>query len=181
MIAAHPLAGIGLGNFKTLMPMYTDPGVRTDTIGHNAYLEVAAEMGIPQLAVFLAILFFSYQSLEQTRRRVQHSGPKLLSEAALGLEAGLVGYAVGALTISAEYQKLFWLILCLSMCLPALARDIVPAGEEQPVHGLGPAFRRAPAGALSTGSSRKSRSAASQPSISNEGLAATVRKQGNLA
>ena len=181
MIAAHPFAGVGLGNFKVSMPVYTDPGVRTDTIGHNAYLEVAAEMGIPQLLVFLGILFFSYRSLEQTRRRVQHSGPKLLSEAALGLEAGLVGYAVGALTISAEYQKLFWLVLCLSMCLPALARDIVPAGEEQPVHGLGSAFRRAPARALPTGSSRKAGPATSQPSISDEGLAATVRKQGNLA
>lgn len=124
MVDAHPLAGVGLGNFKQLMPTYTDPGVRTDTIGHNAYLEVAAEMGIPQLLIFLGILFFSYRSLAETRRIAQHSGPELLYEAALGLEAGLVGYAVGALTISAEYQKLFWLVLCLSMCLPLLARDI---------------------------------------------------------
>lgn len=129
MVEAHPLAGVGLGNFKELMPRYADPGVRTDTIGHNAYLEVAAEMGIPQLLIFLGIVFFSYRSFEQARRKVQHSGPKLLSEAALGLEAGLVGYAVGALTISAEYQKLFWLVLCLSMCLPALVRDLAPAEE----------------------------------------------------
>jgi O-antigen ligase len=133
MIVAHPLAGIGLGNFKELMPTYADVGVRSDTIGHNAYLEVAAEMGIPQLLVFLAILFFSYRSFEQTRAKTQHSEPKLIYEAALGLEAGLIGYAVGAVTISAEYQKLFWLVLCLSMCLPALARDLVPAGEKPAV------------------------------------------------
>jgi len=181
MIAAHPVAGVGLGNFKELMPTYTDPGVRTDTIGHNAYLEVAAEMGIPQLVIFLGILFFSYRSFERTRRKVQHSGAKLLYEAALGLEAGLVGYAVGAVTISAEYQKLFWLVLCLSMCLPALARDLAPADEKPPVRGLRPAFGRAPARALSTGPSGKAGSATSQPSICNEGLAATVRKQGNLA
>jgi O-antigen ligase len=180
MIVAHPVAGVGLGNFKELMPAYTDLGVRTDTIGHNAYLEVAAEMGIPQLVIFLGILFFSYRSFEQTRRKAQHSGPKLLYEAALGLEAGLVGYAVGALTISAEYQKLFWLVLCLSICLPPLARDRVPAAGPQ-VRRLGSAFGRAPARALSTGSSGKAGPATRQPSISDEGLAATVRKQGNLA
>jgi O-antigen ligase len=123
MVGTHPFAGVGLGNFKQLMPAYTDPGVRTDTIGHNSYLEVAAEMGIPQLLIFLGILFFSYRSFEQTRVKMEHSEQKLLYEAALGLEAGLVGYAVGAITISAEYQKLFWLVLCLSMCLPTLAQD----------------------------------------------------------
>ena len=129
MIVAHPIVGVGLGNFKELMPAYSDPGVKTDTIGHNAYLEVAAEMGIPQLLIFLGILFFSYRSFEQTREKTERLGPKVLYEAALGLEAGLVGYAVGALTISAEYQKLFWLVLSLSACLPALAQKLVPAGE----------------------------------------------------
>jgi O-antigen ligase len=182
MIAAHPLAGIGLGNFKTLMPMYTDPGVRTDTIGHNAYLEVAAEMGIPQLAVFLAILFFSYQSLEQTRRRVQHSGPKLLSEAALGLEAGLVGYAVGALTISAEYQKLFWLILCLSMCLPALARDIVPADEKPAFPEPNLKSRRTPAWQQAIGSlPKRGRSGESSIAGGSPSIEASRQPEGRRA
>jgi hypothetical protein len=154
--------------------------VRTDTIGHDAYLEVAAEMGIPQLVIFLGIVLFSYRSLEQTRRKVQPSGPKLLYDAALGLEAGLVGYAVGALTISAEYQKLFWLVLCLSMCLPALARNMVPAAEEVPLRGLGSALGRTPARALSGEPSGKVGSTTRQPSISDEGLATTVRNQGSL-
>src|SRR5262249_35862993 len=122
MVGTHPFAGVGLGNFKQLMPANADPGVRTDTIGHNSYLEVAAEMGIPQLMIFLGILFFSYRSFEQTRVKMEHSEQKLLYEAALGLEAGLVGYAVGGMTISAEYQKLFWLVLFLSMSLPTLAQ-----------------------------------------------------------
>ena len=137
MIKAHPVAGVGLGNFKELMPRYADPGVRSDNIGHNSYVEVAAEMGIPQLLIFVGILFFSYRSFEQTRQKVQDSGPKLLYEAALGLEAGLIGHAVGALTLSAEYQKLFWLVLCLSMCLPALARQVVPADERRTVRARG--------------------------------------------
>jgi O-antigen ligase len=157
MVKAHPMAGVGLGNFKELMPRYTDPGVNVDTISHNSYIEVAAEMGIPQLLVFVGIVFFSYRSFEQTRRKVQHSNAKLLYDAALGLEAGLIGHAAGALTMSAEYQKLFWLVLCLSMCLSALVRDVAPADEKRLGRGLAAAWERTPAQALSTGSWRRAR------------------------
>jgi O-antigen ligase len=130
MVRNHPVVGVGLGNFKELMPRYADPGVTHENIAHNSYIEVAAEMGIPQCLIFLAILFFSYRSFEQVRRRTKHSGPKLVYDAALGLEAGLIGHAVGAVTFSAEYQKLFWLVLCLSMCLPALVRGMTAADEK---------------------------------------------------
>ncbi len=153
MVKAHPLVGVGLGNFKELMPRYTDPGARVDNIGHNSYLEVAAETGIPQLLIFVGILFSSYRSFEQVRRRMEHSGPKLIYEMALGLEAGLVGHAVGALTLSAEYQKLLWLVLCLSMCLPALVRDIAPADEGPAVRAPGLPSWRTPARQPAIGSS----------------------------
>jgi hypothetical protein len=171
MIAAHPLDGVGIGNFKVLMPRYVDSDVKNDTIAHNSYLEVAAEMGIPQLLIFLGIMFFSGRSFEQIRRRVKHSGPKFVYKAALGLEAGLAGYAVGALTISAEYQKLFWLVLCLSMCLPALARDISPADERVAVPASKLPSWRPPARPI--GSSR----APSQPSVPSEESGGSNAKQ----
>ncbi len=46
MIEAHPIAGIGLGNFKPLMPSYMvlPPGMKpnVDTLAHNMFIEVAA-------------------------------------------------------------------------------------------------------------------------------------------
>ena len=141
MVKAHPLVGVGLGNFNELMPRYADPGVTHENIAHNSYLEVAAEMGIPQCMIFLAMLFFSYRSFSQVRRKVQQSGPKLVYETALGLQAGLLGHAVAALTFSAEYQKLFWLVLYLSMCLPALVRDMALVDERPAVRARGLLFR----------------------------------------
>jgi O-antigen ligase len=120
MIRAHPLAGIGLDNFKILMPLYADPKARVDTIAHNVYVEIAAEMGVPGLLVFLAILYFSYHTLQQTSRRLQGSGPQFLRQVALGLQAGLVGCAVALFFVSGQYQKLLWLMVFLSMCLPSL-------------------------------------------------------------
>jgi putative inorganic carbon (HCO3(-)) transporter len=133
MIADHPLLGVGLGRFKPLMPQYADPGTPIDTMAHNTYIEVAAELGLPTLVVFLAIPFFSYRSLEKARQRAEVAGREFPYYAALGLQAGLVGYMVGAFFLSAEYQKLFWLSLLLSMCLPRLVRARRARPEAIPV------------------------------------------------
>jgi O-antigen ligase len=153
MIGHHPLFGIGLGNFKPLMPFYADPGTTVQTMAHDAYVEIAAEMGILQLLIFVGILFFSYRSFAQVRRQAKQSGPISAYVVALGLEAGLIGYAVGAVTLSAQYQKLFWLVLCLSMCVPALMRDTVPV-EESAARGLRPSSWRGALSNSSTGSPR---------------------------
>lgn len=142
MIASHPWVGVGLGNFKPLMPQYADPGTPIHTIAHNTYVEVAAELGLPTLGVFLAIPVFSYLSLERVRKRSRRAGREFPHYAALGLQAGLVGYMVGAFFLSAEYQKLFWLVIMLSMCLPYLrfrraGMPLNPMAEERLVEPLG--------------------------------------------
>ena len=132
MIAAHPLAGVGLGNFKWVIRRFMDDadeqkrealwrqGVNAATIAHNTYLEVAAELGLPALAVFASILFFVYRSLERASKRARAVGSVFLYDAARGLQAGFVGFLVGGCTISAEYTKFLWLVVFLSMCLPQL-------------------------------------------------------------
>lgn len=120
MIRAHPFTGIGLGNFKILMPLYGGPGAKVDSIAHNAYVEIAAEMGIPALLIFLAMLYFSHRTLQQVSRRQQVSGRKLLRQAAFGIQGGLLGSAVALFFVSGQYQKLLWLMVFLSMCLPGL-------------------------------------------------------------
>jgi len=119
MIKRHPLTGIGLGEFKPQMLAYADPGVGFSSIAHNTYIEVAAETGLPNFIVFLTMLFFTYRSLSQVRRRASDSGPPLVYLAATGIQAGFVGFLVGAFFLSAEYMKLFWLSIFLSMVLPS--------------------------------------------------------------
>ncbi len=120
MIQAHPLVGIGLGNFKPLMAVYADPDVKVESVAHNVYIEIAAEMGIPALLVFAGIMYFSYRTASQVRRRLVRSGPPLLQQTALGFQAGLLGFAVACLFVSAEYQKLYWLMVFLSVCMAPL-------------------------------------------------------------
>jgi len=120
MIKAYPLTGVGLGNFKAVMVGYADPNADINSIAHNTYLEIAAELGIPALLLFLVLIGVSCSSLGRARRRALQLESSLLSQAALGMEAGIVGFAVAICFLSAEYQKLFWLMILLSMCIPGL-------------------------------------------------------------
>ena len=131
MVLRHPLTGIGLGEFKPQMPDYADPGFTGSSIAHNTYLEVAAETGLPNFVVFVGMLFFTYRSLSRVRRRTSDSGPAIVYLAATGLQAGFVGYLVGVFFLSAEYLKLFWLYMFLSMVLPSFLP--VRAEEQQKI------------------------------------------------
>jgi O-antigen ligase len=122
MIEAHPLTGIGLGNFKPLMPFYRDKNSQTDSVAHNTFLEVAAEMGLPTLLIFLGILYWSYRALGKARQRAEREHLPLLESAALGLQAALAGFCVGACFMSAEQVKLLWLTVALAACFPNLVR-----------------------------------------------------------
>ena len=131
MFETHPLFGVGVGNFKTLMPQYAAPGVQIDTIAHNTYIEYLAEMGPAGLLLFLAITFCAFHSLRKVRKRTRGPGPpSLLYLASLSLESGILGYMVGAFFLSAEYEKLLWVVIFLSACLPDLVQPLQPLEPE---------------------------------------------------
>jgi len=123
MMETHPIAGIGLGNFKPLVRGYEQRDEADDHIAHNAYIEIGAEMGLPALFVFLGILFSSYLTLGRVRARAFRARQPFVWQAALGLQAGLLGAAVAIFFVSGQYQKLLWLAIFLSMCMPEVVRS----------------------------------------------------------
>jgi len=137
MVKAHPITGVGLGNFKAEAPYYAAPGVDLNNIAHNTYVEMAAELGVPGLMMFLAIIFFTFLSLRRSRRRALRNNSDLIYRVASGLQAGLAGFCISILFLSAAFLKLFWFAVFVSACLPVL---------------LGLAQRQQQAAALPTGS-----------------------------
>jgi O-antigen ligase len=58
MVEAHPFFGVGFGHFNTaFFDYYKDGGILFEGFsgGHNTFLTLAAELGIPGLALFLGI------------------------------------------------------------------------------------------------------------------------------
>lgn len=132
MVAKHPLLGVGLGNFKALVLEYETGTFKEQSLAHNTYLEIAAELGVPTLLLFLALLFSTYRTLEKVRRTSRQSKNSFLELAALGMEAGLAGYCVDAFTVSIQYLKDFWLVIFLAMCMVNIAR-VAAKKEEKPL------------------------------------------------
>jgi len=131
MIKSHPVTGIGLGNFKSEMPAYNLPGNTYDSIAHNMFIEVAAELGLPAFVLFLAIFCSTYLAMGKIRN--QSNSPPLVKTAASALQAGLVGLAASGCFVSAEYQKTTWSALAVMACLVPLAKLRAPTTKPRVV------------------------------------------------
>jgi O-antigen ligase len=133
MIRQNPLTGVGLGNFKRLVTQYEGSDVDLEKIAHNTYIEIAAEMGIPSLLVFLCILFAAYRTLSRVHKNA--ANPSFYFTVATAMQAGLVGCVVSIMFISCEKQKFLWFLVFLVPCLESLAFAAEPEkiAEPQPV------------------------------------------------
>lgn len=121
MIRTHPLLGIGLGGFKPQVGKYTE-NPKLSKMAHNTYLELAAELGVVCLLVYLWLLWETYRSLAWTRRIAARYNATLLHSLVTGLQGGLIGYLVSSFFLSAEYVKWFWFYVFLSIALACITR-----------------------------------------------------------
>ena len=119
MIADNPVFGVGPLNFKELSTLYT--GLDQGNIAHNSFLEVAAEFGLPALAVFLLLMASAFRTLGRVARLTGSAEARELAGWAEGLRSGLIGFLVAGWFISAQYEKVLWLAIFLTIVLGALA------------------------------------------------------------
>jgi O-antigen ligase len=148
MIRKNPITGVGFGNYKAVVARYDTTGiVRQDPhVAHNAYLEVAAEMGLPAIVVFLLFLGTTFVSAGNTRKRALERGSELLAALAVGCQAAVLGVGVGIFFVSGQYTRLFWFILCMTMVMPLLVPARAPSKQriperEQPQPEMEPIFQ----------------------------------------
>jgi O-antigen ligase len=122
MIQAEPLFGVGLGNFKSLSTRYEDPDNLYESVAHNAYIEIAAELGIPALLLFIGIIAWCLLLLQRVLKKAVRRQDGLVRAVAIGMQAGITGFAASLVFVSGQYQKLFWFMVFLSACLSTLVR-----------------------------------------------------------
>lgn len=92
MIGDHPIVGTGPGTFPLVLGRYQGVPYVTGRYAHNAWLEIAAEMGLP-LALLLLIGFSL--SIRQGLRALPAAGPE--RPVLLGMLTALLASAVHAL------------------------------------------------------------------------------------
>jgi O-antigen ligase len=135
MTRDHPLAGVGLANFPAQESRYFATTInvvdvrslrRFNLVVHNTYLEIAAELGIVGLLLFVAILAGTVGRaavlVGLTERSSALDG--LVVRALLAASAGLLTSNIFG---SGEYEKTLWFLL--GLLVAAVAPKTEPAAE----------------------------------------------------
>ncbi len=147
MIEANPVMGVGYKMFQTYIYSYVDHNEKTAGLelkgrdGHNAYLMIGAEMGIPALLVFLAILVFMFRIAWRAYRASPDLYWKTLSLVTLCSVTSLViTNMFGSRIFSLVLTGYLWMLLAILLKMPRWARqrsEHIQRPEEEP--GLLPA------------------------------------------
>lgn len=123
----NPIFGVGPGCFPLV-----DEGWH---VAHNAYTELAAEAGLPALALFLLSIWAAFKNISFIRKSRQYEeNPefKLLTQA---LWAGLVGYLAGSCFASTEYNLYPYFMIGYTCAMVRIVS--VPSAEDQKVKDPG--------------------------------------------
>ena len=114
LASEHPLLGVGPGNFQFhyLEETGRPAGTPVLRVVHNAYLDIAAELGVIAMLLFLGYLAMM---LGRLTTAVRHNlGPSGLASAA---RTALVIAIFAAITLSEQYYAPFWLLGGLATAL----------------------------------------------------------------
>jgi O-antigen ligase len=127
----YPITGVGAGQFKNYNPSDREAKFLET---HNVLIQVAAETGVVGLLAFSFLIWRAIKAAWETQRvtRDKHwmswmkklnrgDTARALTEHAVGLEAGLVGWFVCAMFASVAYNWTFYYVLALLVAARELA------------------------------------------------------------
>lgn len=114
-IAANPIIGAGMG--MNVLAMQEARGGYWLQV-HNAYLEHAIDLGLPGLAIFLALLMSCIRSVARVRRRLVSMELSALADA---IHVSLIAYAVAAMFHPTSYHYYFYYMGGLAIAARTIA------------------------------------------------------------
>lgn len=120
----NPIVGVGMGNFHIVS--------LGETVSHNAYTQVSAEMGIAALVIYMMLILAPMRRLK--RIELTAFTPRRRSRyfyLSVGLQASLVGYMISSFFASVAYQWYVYYLAAYAICLSRIyeSQPAAPVGE----------------------------------------------------
>ena len=115
--------GIGEGAFKKIYPAYSLAGIEAAPHAHNLYLQIAGELGVFALAIFLIFIFLYAQFSFSFCKTAMSRSNKLIC---LGIFSGVFALLLQGMTDYVWYNYriflLFWMLVGLGFAHVYAAR-----------------------------------------------------------
>ncbi|HEX6716501.1 MAG TPA: O-antigen ligase family protein [Pyrinomonadaceae bacterium] len=121
----YPLFGVGIGNFRYKSPRNLET--------HNAYTQVAAEMGIAAMVVYIMFLVHPIRRLRLIENE-SYSKPerRRFYYLSIGLQGSMVGYMVSSFFGAVAYQWYVYYLVGYAVCLHRLFIMKFPPEDYKP-------------------------------------------------
>jgi O-antigen ligase len=147
----HPIFGVGPNNFGAAEGLLSPFAVRQQFgIGvrwnapHNSFVQVGAELGVPGLVFFLALIASAVGALRGRNGDQASDDAESLPELRQVLTASIVGFVVGAFFLSLAYAEMLYTLIALAAGLNKVTAP-EPVRRMRHVTPLAPAYRRSQA------------------------------------
>jgi O-antigen ligase len=133
MVEAHPIGGVGGGNFvvSSIHYLLEDPGaikqsryiVDHPEVAHNTFLQVSAETGLVGGGLFTLLFVNSFLYALRAIRRFRLAGLREHELLARGIAIAFVGIFTNMFFVAVDTARPLWLLLALGPVLHKLARQ----------------------------------------------------------
>jgi putative inorganic carbon (HCO3(-)) transporter len=118
---AHPLFGVGPGNFQELSGSWH--------VTHNSFTQMSAEGGVPALVLYVLILWRGFKNLRATKRLARRRAELCLL--ARALLASLAGYVAGSVFLSVGYALFPYFLVAYTTALFGIAKRSATHSKER--------------------------------------------------
>jgi putative inorganic carbon (hco3(-)) transporter len=117
----HPVLGVGPGQYAPFYsveyhqknPRFKFKDLRITRRAHSLYLEIAAEVGLVGLTVFLSIFFVMMRGLWRVHSR--RTGERdVLADLAVGVWLSLCAYLLTGIFLHLMYERYLWILMALA-------------------------------------------------------------------
>ncbi|WP_020398314.1 putative O-glycosylation ligase, exosortase A system-associated [Kordiimonas gwangyangensis] len=127
----NPMEGGGFNIFylRRAQELYMPPG-RTPRAPHSSYFEVLAEHGYVGLVLYLTMLFTAWYAAGTNAKRFRpYEQTRWIGDLCAAIQLGLVGYALGGLTVNIATFDLFYhfmavIVMCSVVGEKMLTKDL---------------------------------------------------------
>ena len=111
--ARYPIFGVGIGNFH-FRSIH-------EQVSHNAYTQVAAELGFAAFVIYVLFLIYPLKTLKKIERAtVEVKDADKFYYLSVGLQASIVGYMVSSFFASVAFLWYVYYLVAFAICLRRL-------------------------------------------------------------